>query len=117
MRSVLHTWNHIESLFASAGVLPMLALAPPAREEEIRDLELHLGLALPQSFKDLLGCQNGQAASAECGLFFGDDFLSVQGIRMHWDNWRSLADDGLNEAFASSMSSRPPGVIKPQYVN
>ena len=111
------TWPLIRSLLESKADLSLFDLNPPAPAEAINSLEQHIGLFLPQSLKDLLATHNGQGPKLKCGLFFGDEFLSVSEIQVQWDNWKSLEDENLNEEFASSMSSQPPGVIKPLYLN
>jgi cell wall assembly regulator SMI1 len=97
--------------------LSLFDLNPPASADAIHSLEQHIGLPLPQPFKELLAVHNGQGPNQKCGLFFGDEFLSLSEIQAQWDNWKSLEDENLNEEFASSMSSQPPGAVKALYLN
>jgi cell wall assembly regulator SMI1 len=115
--ALARAWQQVESLLRSRGALALFALKPPASAADLESLQQHLGLALPASFVELLQLHDGQEDAARCGLFFGDPFLSVAGIRLHWDNWMSLADDGLDEEFAGAMSSDPPGAVKPLYLD
>ncbi|MDX6007970.1 SMI1/KNR4 family protein [Cupriavidus necator] len=111
------TWLQIRSLLETRSCLSLFDLNPPASADAIRSLERHIRLSLPQSFKELLALHNGQGPGRKCGLFFGDEFLSITEIQTQWDNWKSLEDENLNEELASSMSSQPPGVVKPHYLN
>lgn len=111
------TWQRICSLLATQVDLSLFDLNPSAGTEAIRSLEEHIGLSLPESLKEVLALANGQGSGQKCGLFFGDEFLSVAAIQEQWDNWKSLEEENLNEEFASSMSSRPVGVVRPLYLN
>ena len=111
------SWQPIRALLESKVDISLFDLNPPAPTEAIASLEQHIGLSLPQSFKELLATHDGQGSKQKCGLFFGDEFLSVSEIRAQWDNWMSLETEDLNEELAASMSSQPPGVIKPLYLN
>ncbi|MBF5043325.1 KNR4-like cell wall assembly/cell proliferation coordinating protein [Aggregicoccus sp. 17bor-14] len=114
---VQDTWREIESVLLGAGPAQLFALNPPAAEAGLAALERELGTALPAPLKALLRIHDGQQDTAACGVFFGLTFLSVQGIGLHWRNWRSLAEEGMDDALAGSMTSRPPGMIKPVYFN
>ena len=111
------SWNAIHALLEGQGGTALFDLNPPASASSIRALEEHIGVSLPLSLRDLLVLHDGQGRGHRCGLFFGDEFLSVEGIRAHWDNWKSLEDEGLNAQFADQMSSKPPGAVKPLYHN
>jgi cell wall assembly regulator SMI1 len=108
-------WTRIEGLLAERNVLPFLKLNPGASAAEIAAVEHHLGVTFPEEFRRLLLIHNGQDSG--CGLFFGLQFLPLSEIKSNWDMWRSLDGDGLNEELADSMSSQPPGAIKPLYMN
>jgi cell wall assembly regulator SMI1 len=98
-------------------VLDACKLSPGATPDELVALETHLGLALPVSLKGFLADHNGQAKDAKLGLHLGRMFLSTEGIRAQWDNWRSIDEDAMNEDCAEFMSSQPEGTIKTMYTN
>ncbi|MES2300409.1 MAG: SMI1/KNR4 family protein [Pseudomonadota bacterium] len=108
-------WIEIEEILAARNVLPLLKLNEGASVLELEDLEAHVCAKLPVALRQILLRHNGQ--SQGFGLFFGLQFLPVAEIKSNWDMWRSLEDDGLNEELSDSMSSEPPGFIRPLYLN
>ncbi|HSC79399.1 MAG TPA: SMI1/KNR4 family protein [Chitinolyticbacter sp.] len=107
-------WTRIENRLKELGCLGDIGLRPGASESDILSLEQHLGIFLPDAVKQFLLVHDGQDGP---GLFYGQEFLSVSGIRQQWDNWRSIDEVEMNEDCADFMGSDPEGVIKPMYCN
>ncbi|WP_185825827.1 SMI1/KNR4 family protein [Xanthomonas sp. SI] len=107
-------WNRIESRLAELGCLDAIALRQGTDLAALHGLEQHLGVALPDSVKTFLLAHDGQDGP---GLFFGQQLLSVAGIRAQWDTWRSIDEAEMNADCAEFMRSDPEGAIKPMYCN
>ena len=110
-------WNRIRDRLATLGCLPDMALRPGAAQAGIDALEEHLGVQLPEAFRQFLRIHDGQDGQDGAGLFYGNQLLSVTGIRDAWDGWRDLDEDEMNADCADSMGSEPEGFIKPLYCN
>lgn len=108
------SWARIERRLAELGCLEEMGLSAGASEEEISGLERHVGCALPESAKKFLSTHNGQKGF---GLMFGQEFLSIAGIRQQWDNWRSIDEEEMNADCAEFMQSEPAGTIRAMYCN
>lgn len=113
--AIQHEWERIKRIFDTKGSFDVLELNKGATADELAQLETHIGLQLPDSFKQFLSIHNGQDKGV--GFFFGKGLLSVSGIMAEWYNWTALENDGLNEEFAQSMTSKPEGFVKPLYMN
>ena len=107
-------WLRIENRLAQLGCLDEMALLPGAAEEEISNLEQQVGFVLPGAVRQFLAIHTGQGGF---GLNYGQELLSVAGIRQQWDSWRSIDESEMNADCAEFMSSEPSGVIKPVYCN
>lgn len=107
-------WVRIEQRLAEFGCLGEMKLLPPARDEEVAELELHIGIRLPDSVRRFVTIHNGQAGF---GLIYGQQLLSVAGIRREWDNWRDIDEGEMNADCAEFMRSDPEGVVKLNYYN
>jgi cell wall assembly regulator SMI1 len=64
-----------------------------ASDAQIRALEEHLAVKLPDDFWDSYRIFNGQA-NLDYGLLDGCEFLSLERIQVEWDCWKMLFDDG-----------------------
>jgi cell wall assembly regulator SMI1 len=109
-------WTEIKTILSSLGCLEHLRLKQGASFSETKELEMHLGVALPEEFKNFLSVHNGQENTAT-GLVFGHQLLSTSGIRLNWDIWRSLDEPASAEDCSSAIHSDPEGSIKPEYTN
>lgn len=107
-------WIRITDRLKELGCLDAMALQSGASQNEIEALEKHLGYELPQPVRDFIAIHNGQSGF---GLLFGNEFLSLTGIRQQWDNWRSLDESAMNRDCADFQGSEPVGFIKPVYCN
>lgn len=107
-------WMRIEYRLAELGCSNNMALRPGAGAREIADLEQHIGTPLPDTVKQFLVIHDGQDGF---GLIYGQEFLSISGIRQQWDNWRSIDEKDMNADCADFMGSEPEGFIKPMYCN
>lgn len=110
-------WAEIEAILREKGALDAFRLNPGASPQALRDAEAELGVELPAALKELLSVHDGEVDELGTGLIFGLPLLSTGHVLGQWQVWKSLVDDGMNEALADSMSSRPEGVIKPMYLN
>jgi cell wall assembly regulator SMI1 len=111
-----HYWTRIESLFQHR--MPKGSrryFCPGASDKALQGLQKHIGLELPNDFKEFYRIHDGQG-KGEFGLVFGLELLSLRRIKQEWDNWKSLGDD-LNAELAKAMSSEPKGYVKPLYLN
>lgn len=72
-------------------------------------LEEETGYHLPDSFKNLYSLHNGDRDYF--GLFFGLQWLSIDGILQHWKNNKKYHD----ELFSSNLISFEKGKIKEEY--
>ncbi|KAF8188355.1 hypothetical protein BJ912DRAFT_968625 [Pholiota molesta] len=116
------TWNRIRVWMSreypelgdtlNYGILP----------EDLAQIEMQFGFALPTVVRESYLCVNGQEAesSAGCseGLFFGLTLLPLEGVLEEWGYWREVDDDpntGGNAALRQSMQSLPPGWIRREY--
>lgn len=109
-------WNLIENAFSSRGIAPAELFQPPATSEQFEQLSSVTSLTLPAEAESFYRIHNGQQLGV-LGVLFGIELLSIPRIIENWRNWEAVADDGLNEDLADSMSSDPPDYIKPLYVN
>jgi len=106
-------WKDIKDVCRTLSCTEQLRLNAGASRIEIARLEAHLGVVLPMDLKDMLHQHDGQADGP--GLIYGQEFLSIAKIRASCDAWRRVT--GMNDDFASAMSSSPPGVVKAMYAN
>lgn len=107
-------WNAIKAILIEKGCLDQMELRPGSSEQALRDLEQHVGVALPGLLRDLLLIHDGQAGH---GLLLGWQMLSADAIRCAWDGWRNIDEADMNADCAEFMASEPPGTIKPMYTN
>ncbi|WP_431113112.1 SMI1/KNR4 family protein [Variovorax paradoxus] len=109
-------WNAVKEVLSKHRLLEASKLNPGASPEEIRGLERHIGVQLPESLKKFLMAHNGQAEDG-VQFFIEGMLLSTSRIRYQWDVWRSIDEDEGNKNAADQMSSEPPGCIKLLYSN
>jgi cell wall assembly regulator SMI1 len=90
--------------------------------QDLSDIEIQLGFALPAVIRESYLCVDGQEAesSAGCseGLFFGLKLLPLESVLEEWSFWREVDHDpmtGANPALVSSMQSIPPNWVKKAY--
>ncbi|QHJ01046.1 KNR4-like cell wall assembly/cell proliferation coordinating protein [Xylophilus rhododendri] len=107
-------WAQVERRLEELGCLEAMELRAGASEAEIRCLEKHLAVTLPDALRDFLARHDGQNGF---GLMYGEQFLSVDGIRNQWDTWRSLDEADMNADSAEWMKSAPEGAVQPMYCN
>lgn len=116
------TWNRLRAWLASEypelgdtlnyGILP----------QDLQQIEMAFGFALPQSIRDSYLCADGQEAesAAGCseGLFFGLTLLPLEDVLEEWRFWREVDEDpntGANPRLRELMGSIPPGWVKKEY--
>ncbi|EKM55459.1 uncharacterized protein PHACADRAFT_256097 [Phanerochaete carnosa HHB-10118-sp] len=116
------TWNRLRAWLANEypelgdtlnyGILP----------QDLQQIEVSFGFALPQAIRDSYLCADGQEAesAAGCseGLFFGLTLLPLEDILEEWRFWREVDDDpntGANSRLRGLMDSIPPGWIRREY--
>lgn len=86
-------WEKLEAYLKANNPVLLADLNPPAKDSEIRNLEAHLGVALPADFTECLKVHNGQKGDADW-LFNGLEFLSTHRIQKEWDIWNNLLNGG-----------------------
>jgi cell wall assembly regulator SMI1 len=115
-------WERLE-IWLSTYLPEVLAnLKPGCTDSELESLEQQLGVALPNDFKSFYLIHNGQELFPNnritSGLFFGLEFLSVDGIYNQWDIWRELiaTEEDIAE-LGLECTSAQPGKVKELYAN
>ncbi|WP_229297047.1 MULTISPECIES: SMI1/KNR4 family protein [Herbaspirillum] len=95
-------------------------LAPGCSEADLAEFENQIGVALPESLKDLYRMHDGQFVSANTGPFFGLIFLSLADARKHWESWKKVIDEcspGDMQGASRFCKSAKAGAIKEIYAN
>jgi cell wall assembly regulator SMI1 len=117
-----NTWNRLKLWLAreypelgdtlNYGILP----------QDLAQIEMQFGFALPQAVRDSYLVADGQEAesSAGCseGLFFGLSLLPLEGVLEEWRFWREVDDDpqtGNNPHLRDIMQSVPDGYVRKEY--
>ena len=90
--------------------------------QDLGEVELALGMQLPQAVRESYLLVDGQEAesSAGCseGLFFGLTFLPLEDVLEEWRFWREVDEDpatGANPRLRDLMQSIPPGWVRRAY--
>ncbi|KAK2460633.1 hypothetical protein APHAL10511_007103 [Amanita phalloides] len=90
--------------------------------EDLANIEMQLGFALPSVVRESYLCVDGQEAesAAGCpeGLFFGLTLLPLEDVLEEWRFWREVDDDphtGANASLRDRMESVPPGCVRREY--
>jgi cell wall assembly regulator SMI1 len=90
--------------------------------QDLTQLEMQFGFALPAVVRESYLCVDGQEAesSAGCseGLFFGLTLLPLESVLEEWRFWREVDGDpatGASESLRQSMRSIPPGWVRKEY--
>ena len=90
--------------------------------QDLTQLELQFGFALPAVVRESYLCVDGQEAesAAGCpeGLFFGLTLLPLESVLQEWRFWREVDLDpttGASESLRQSMQSIPPGWVRKEY--
>lgn len=109
-------WTKIKDLLSTRGYLAKSKLNTGATKSDFDALEKHIGVTLPIKLKEFLSIHNGQDDEG-AGIIFGVQILSTTGIKRHWDSWREIDEEDMNEDSADFMESDPKGYIKPMYTN
>jgi cell wall assembly regulator SMI1 len=108
--------NRIETWFNEHLPKILADLNPGATESEIEYAENQIGIQFPISFREFYKWHNGQKGNST-GLFYGLEFLSLEGIFEQWKSWSDIIDDDdtINEEIGGS--SHIPGKVKEMYIN
>ncbi|KAF8638824.1 hypothetical protein AX17_001882 [Amanita inopinata Kibby_2008] len=116
------TWNRLRAWLdreypelgdtLNYGILP----------EDLAQLEMQFGFALPAVVRESYLCVDGQEAesSAGCsdGLFFGLTLLPLEDVYEEWRFWREVDEDpstGANPSLKQVMQSIPANWIRCEY--
>jgi cell wall assembly regulator SMI1 len=92
---LLGIWQRIESVLNNHVPETASTLSPPATDDQIRELEIAIGLMLPDDFRNSLKVHNGQIDPGKLHSFtYEGVFLDTKGIA---DTWKMLTD--LDEGF------------------
>jgi cell wall assembly regulator SMI1 len=91
MKTVKLLWERMENWLKKHAPEVLEDLNPGATESEIMELEVALGIKLPESFKDSLRIHNGQSGDSQW-LVAGWELLSTQRILDEWTVWKELYD-------------------------
>jgi hypothetical protein len=95
--------KHISTL------LPDMEFNPPARPEEIRDIETKLNVAVPEALREVWGQSNGLYHNGACFVWSTDDivkenqemrtFPGLNELYMPFDTLLFFGDDGGGDLF------------------
>ncbi|TFY83240.1 hypothetical protein EWM64_g774 [Hericium alpestre] len=116
------SWNRIRTWLSNEypelgdtlnyGILP----------QDLADVEMQFGFALPQAVRESYLCVDGQEpeSSVGCseGLFFGLTLLPLDEVLDEWRFWREVDSDpstGAHAKLKELMQSIPPGWIRREY--
>ncbi len=111
-RSVSDSWKRIDDWMSIRFPQEAKTLNRPADMQQIHEYERQIGFCLPPSVVESFAIHDGQQVYAT-GVVFGLLLLSLEESRTDWMRWRNA--DRLNETFAPTMSSVPPGAIRAAY--
>ncbi|KAF8061624.1 hypothetical protein FPV67DRAFT_1509680 [Lyophyllum atratum] len=120
--SLSSTWNRLRTWLSreypelgdtlNYGILP----------QELAQIEMQFGFALPPAIRESYLCVDGQEAesAAGCseGLFFGLKLLPLEDVLQEWKFWREVDEDpatGANPRLREVMQSIPPGWVRKEY--
>ncbi len=93
-------WQEFEEWLAVHWPEGLADLNQGATAEQLRALEVALGVSLPAPFVECLKIHNGQQGNAG-GMFDNSEFLSTDAIAEQWNVWRELLESGEFEGIAS----------------
>ncbi|KAA1471080.1 hypothetical protein DENSPDRAFT_929283 [Dentipellis sp. KUC8613] len=116
------TWNRLRTWLSNEypelgdtlnyGILP----------QDLADIEMQFGFALPQAVRESYLCVDGQEpeSSVGCseGLFFGLNLLPLDEVLDEWRFWREVDNDpstGAHAKLKDIMQSIPPNWIRREY--
>ncbi|WP_175022982.1 SMI1/KNR4 family protein [Rugamonas rivuli] len=91
--SIAHDWHVFEQALQRKDPNLLQGLNAPATDEQVRQLEKHLGTPLPTQLKECLRIHDGQDPEAPW-LFAGCEFMSTRRIARTWSLWQQLAANG-----------------------
>ena len=114
-------WETIKTWYAEHLPEVLGSLNPGVSESALAELEDELGREvgqrLPQSLRDIYLQNNGQQSGATGGMFFGLEFLSLEGVVTNWRDWKNIAGDSLYDNLSENSVSHPPEAIRAAYAN
>lgn len=93
-------------------------LHPSATDADFAKFRAETNLEFPSALEPIYRMNNGQGEGM--GLFFGLEFLSLDGIIKQWKSWAEIHAqelDGTLENMAQFSTSYPPKSIKIAYTN
>ncbi len=105
-------WKNLIDALAEHAPEILETLQPGATQAEIKALEQHLGVTLPDDYRAFLELCNGASEDAEYGFYDGE-LLSVSSIKFQWGIWQKLLQDGTFEG----TKSRPGKGVRGDWWN
>jgi cell wall assembly regulator SMI1 len=109
--SVTELWTGITDWLSVNAPELLETLQPGASEQEITQLEGHLGVQLPDDYKTFLILCNGQ--HDEALWFYKGELLSILSIKFQWQAWYDLLESGIFD----DTYSRPDSGIRSDWWN
>jgi cell wall assembly regulator SMI1 len=86
-------WDRVERWLALEAPNVADGLNPPAREVDLAEAEVVLGVRLPEAVRRAYLRHDGQRRDAPW-MFDGSEWLSLNRIQEEWRVWKELLDDG-----------------------
>lgn len=94
-----------------AQLLPPDSLRPGAAEGQLAAAEALLGRGLPQEWRHLYACHDGEAGTQ--GVLSGLTWLPLAEMVRQWQSWMELLADYQDEGEHDLV---PPGFIQERYI-
>ncbi len=86
-------WNRLKDWLEQNAPELLETMQPGASETQIVALEQHLGVNLPEDYRAFLRLCDGQPNDPKI-RFYDGELLSTQTVKVQWDIWKELLDDG-----------------------
>ncbi len=106
MSQLLTIWTQLRKWIAVDAPDLEQNLQKGAVAKEILALEQHLGVTLPEDYKEFLSLCNGQADEYEASFYAGQ-LLSIADVQNQWNMWQELLE---NKTFAGIHSQPSKGI-------
>jgi len=89
---------------------------PPAKDEELEELERLVGVELPCTYRQLYRWHDGENGD-RCGHIYGMPLLPLARVVREWQCWSDVLADFGGNRYAITAGAWPEGSIDPAYIN
>ena len=108
-------WTHWLKALEAKGVAARSLVRPGASDQQIVEIEAHIGARLPKDVRDLYLLADGQvdifkveevpAGKVVAPLFGGYEFNTLVEVAFHWSSWREIRDQSTPDELANDFDS------------